>query len=45
MSPELFEKIYLTPPNQVAGDLRKRFGNPTPLFETAHYFNILSAMC
>ncbi|KAG9497346.1 hypothetical protein J7337_012141 [Fusarium musae] len=31
MSPELFEKLYLTPPNAVKGDLRKTFGNPTPL--------------
>ncbi|KAF1344199.1 GPR1/FUN34/yaaH family-domain-containing protein [Delphinella strobiligena] len=31
ISPELFEKIYLTPQNQVKGDLRKTFGNPTPL--------------
>lgn len=31
ISPELFEKIYLSPQNNVAGDLRKTFGNPTPL--------------
>lgn len=31
MSPELFEKLYLAPPNAVKGDLRKTFGNPTPL--------------
>jgi hypothetical protein len=32
ISPELFEKIYLSPQNKVAGDLRKTFGNPTPLY-------------
>ena len=32
ISPELFEKIYLSPQNRVAGDLRKTFGNPTPLY-------------
>jgi uncharacterized protein len=32
MSPELFEKLYLSPQNVVKGDLRKTFGNPTPLF-------------
>jgi len=32
ISPELFEKIYLSPQNQVKGDLRKTFGNPTPLY-------------
>ncbi|KAK0388012.1 hypothetical protein NLU13_4256 [Sarocladium strictum] len=31
MDPELFEKLYLSPANQVKGDLRKTFGNPTPL--------------
>ena len=31
ISPELFEKLYLSPENRVKGDLRKTFGNPTPL--------------
>ena len=31
MSSELFEKLYLSPPNRVKGDLRKTFGNPTPM--------------
>jgi hypothetical protein len=31
MSPALYESIYLSPKNQVAGDLRKTFANPTPL--------------
>jgi uncharacterized protein len=31
ISPELFEKIYLSPLNAVKGDLRKTFGNPTPV--------------
>jgi uncharacterized protein len=31
ISPELFEKIYLSPENRVHGDLRKTFANPTPL--------------
>ncbi|RDW65089.1 hypothetical protein BP6252_10740 [Coleophoma cylindrospora] len=31
ISPELFERLYLTPQNVVKGDLRKTFGNPTPL--------------
>lgn len=29
--PELFEKLYLSPHTAVKGDLRKTFGNPTPL--------------
>lgn len=29
---ELFEKLYLAPETQVNGDLRKTFGNPTPLY-------------
>ncbi|KAK3723410.1 hypothetical protein LTR37_001662 [Vermiconidia calcicola] len=31
MSPELFEKLYLSPPNKVKGELRSTFGNPTPI--------------
>ncbi|KAL5119237.1 hypothetical protein ACEQ8H_002948 [Pleosporales sp. CAS-2024a] len=31
ISPELFEKLYLSPQNQVKGELRKTFGNPTPI--------------
>ena len=31
ISPELFEKIYLSPQNKVSGDLRKTFANPTPV--------------
>lgn len=31
ISPELFEKIYLSPKNTVKGDLRSILGNPTPL--------------
>ncbi|KAF2093551.1 hypothetical protein NA57DRAFT_47830 [Rhizodiscina lignyota] len=31
MSPELFEKLYLTPKVPHAGDYNKRFANPTPL--------------
>ncbi|PPJ52238.1 hypothetical protein CBER1_09728 [Cercospora berteroae] len=31
MPPELFEKLYLSPENRVKGDLRKTFGNPTPI--------------
>jgi hypothetical protein len=32
ISPELFEKLYLSPKNEVKGELRKTFGNPTPLY-------------
>ncbi|KAF4448981.1 hypothetical protein F53441_7631 [Fusarium austroafricanum] len=31
MSPELFEQLYLAPHSRVKGDLRLKFGNPTPL--------------
>ena len=31
LTPELFEKLYLSPQNQVKGELRKTFGNPTPM--------------
>lgn len=31
ISPELFEKLYMTPKTPHAGDYNKRFANPTPL--------------
>ena len=31
MSPELFEKLYLSPQTQVKGQLRQTFGNPTAM--------------
>lgn len=32
MTKELFEKLYLSPETKVAGQLRKTFANPTPLY-------------
>lgn len=31
ISAELFEKLYLSPKNEVSGQLRRTFGNPTPM--------------
>lgn len=31
ISAELFEKLYLSPPNHVKGQFRSTFGNPTPM--------------
>lgn len=31
ITPELFEKLYLSPQNKIHGDLRKTFANPTPM--------------
>lgn len=31
LSSEMFENLYLSPKNQVSGDLRKTFANPTPI--------------
>jgi uncharacterized protein len=28
---EVFEKMYLSPQNNIKGELRKTFGNPTPM--------------
>jgi uncharacterized protein len=41
ISPELFEKIYLSPKTQVSNNLRTTFANPTPLYDYA--FKILVA--
>ena len=37
ISPELFEKIYLSPKNQVSNNIRSTFGNPTPLSVSLTY--------
>lgn len=31
LSPEQFEKLYLSPQNKVKGELRQSFANPTPV--------------
>lgn len=31
MTPELFEKLYLSPQTPIKGELRKTFGNPTAM--------------
>lgn len=31
LTPELYEKLFIAPKTPVAGDLRSRFGNPTPV--------------
>ena len=31
VSPEMFEKMFLSPQNKVHGNLRKTFANPTPV--------------
>jgi len=33
---EVFESMYLSPYNRTHGDLRKVFGNPTPMSATSH---------
>jgi hypothetical protein len=56
ISPELFEQLYLQPQNNVKGDLRKTFGNPTPIGESCalkelsctlmeYSFGWISAVC
>lgn len=31
ITPEMYERMYLTPQNKVTGQLRTTFGNPTPI--------------
>lgn len=45
ISPELFEKIYLSPQNRVAGELRKTFGNPTPLALAGFLLSLTPLAC
>jgi len=45
ISPELFEKIYLSPQNRVAGDLRKTVGNPTPFALVGFLLSLTPLSC
>jgi hypothetical protein len=45
ISPELFEKIYLSPQNAVKGELRKTFGNPTPLAIVGFLLSLTPLSC
>ncbi|KAL8891384.1 MAG: hypothetical protein Q9192_005752 [Flavoplaca navasiana] len=45
MSSELFEKLYLSPENRVKGDLRKTFGNPTPIALVGFLLSLTPLSC
>lgn len=45
ISPELFEKLYLSPENKVAGELRKTFGNPTPIALVGFLLSLTPLSC
>ncbi|KAK5167178.1 uncharacterized protein LTR77_007908 [Saxophila tyrrhenica] len=45
ISPELFEKIYLSPQNKVAGELRKTVGNPTPFALVGFLLSLTPLSC
>ena len=45
ISPELFEKLYLSPDNRVKGDLRKTFGNPTPIALVGFVLSLTPLSC
>ncbi|KAL8742651.1 MAG: hypothetical protein Q9184_008219 [Pyrenodesmia sp. 2 TL-2023] len=45
ISPELFEKLYLSPENRVRGNLRKTFGNPTPLALVGFLLSLTPLSC
>ncbi|KAI4234316.1 MAG: hypothetical protein L6R40_006793 [Gallowayella cf. fulva] len=45
ISPELFEKLYLSPENRVKGELRKTFGNPTPIALVGFLLSLTPLSC
>lgn len=45
MSPELFEKLYLTPANKVRGELRRTFANPTPIALVGFLMSLTPLCC
>lgn len=42
ITPELFEKLYLSPQNKVKGQLRQTVGNPTPLYVAIYLVHTFS---
>ncbi|KAL8992967.1 MAG: hypothetical protein Q9188_007453 [Gyalolechia gomerana] len=45
ISPELFEKLYLSPESRVKGELRKTFGNPTPIALVGFLLSLTPLSC
>ncbi|CEJ89895.1 hypothetical protein VHEMI05711 [[Torrubiella] hemipterigena] len=45
MSPEMFEKLYLSPQNAVKGELRKTFANPTPIAIAGFVLSLTPLSC
>lgn len=42
---QLFEKLYLSPQNQVKGELRKTFANPTPIALIGYIIALVPLSC
>ncbi|ERF73616.1 hypothetical protein EPUS_00869 [Endocarpon pusillum Z07020] len=45
ISPELFEKLYLSPKNEVSNNLRTTFGNPSPLAVVGFILSLTPLSC
>lgn len=45
ISPDLFEKLYLSPETRVKGELRKTFGNPTPIALVGFLLSLTPLTC
>ncbi|KAL9595355.1 MAG: hypothetical protein Q9179_005018 [Wetmoreana sp. 5 TL-2023] len=45
ISPEMFEKLYLSPETRVKGELRKTFGNPTPIALVGFLLSLTPLSC
>jgi hypothetical protein len=45
LTPELYEKLFISPKTQVAGNLRTTFGNPTPIGVLGFSVSVLPLAC
>lgn len=45
LTPDLYEKLFISPKTQVAGDLRKTFGNPTPIGVLGFSVSVFALSC
>jgi hypothetical protein len=45
LTPELYERLFISPKTQVAGSLRNTFGNPTPIGVLGFSVSVLPLAC
>ena len=45
LTPELYERLFISPKTPVSGDFRTRFGNPTPIGVLGFTIGVIPLAC